>query len=581
MEIETTRALAQRQGGLAEAFDTVVTVQKKAFVGHLKCMYFLAKQEIAHTTNFTPLVNLCKSLGATYLGDIATGGNAKYTSERFMQEIVKALGETILESTLQNIQLSPAFSLLIDETTDVSIKKQLIVYCKYLCNGEAKTSFLGILELQDGKAATITKAILDFCRLVNLDVSTNLFALGSDGASVMLGRRGGVSKLLTDHAPYLISNHCIAHRLALACGQAANEVPYFKKFKAILDQIYRFYQYSPVRTAGLHAIQEVLQDPCLKLSQAKDVRWLSHEKAVSTMRKCLPSVLSSLEREASERHDAQALGLASFVKDPYFVCSVYFLSDILPHLANLSKAFQRQNIDFSLLGPLLVGTKTAIKSLETTPGNHFQNLSSNIESLVEIGFKPLTAEKRAQFIKEVHDPYLSSIIDHLETRFPDVPLLESFSIFDPSVMKQKKPSELSAKVKILTDHYSPHKIVDAETTGTGYQCFHASVLSTPDLYGLVTQELMHKLTSNGQLQDMFPNLSKLAVIGLIVPMSTADCERGFSTLARVKNDLRNRLSCKILNPLMHIAIEGPEPEFFDYNRACALWSGWRNRRISV
>ena len=92
----------------------------------------------------------------------------------------------------------------------------------------------------------------------------------------MLGRRDGVSKLLTDHVLYLISNHCIAHQLALACGQAANEVPYFKKLKSILDQIYRLYQYSPVRMAGLHAIQEVLHDPCLKLSQAKDVRWLSH-----------------------------------------------------------------------------------------------------------------------------------------------------------------------------------------------------------------------------------------------------------------------------------------------------------------
>ena len=60
-------------------------------------MHFLAKQEISHTTNFTPLVNLCKSLGASYLGEIAMGQNMKYTSERFMQETVLALGETLQE----------------------------------------------------------------------------------------------------------------------------------------------------------------------------------------------------------------------------------------------------------------------------------------------------------------------------------------------------------------------------------------------------------------------------------------------------------------------------------------------------
>ena len=38
---------------------------------------------------------------------------------------------------------------------------------------------------------------------------------------------------------------------------------------------------------------------------------------------------------------------------------------------------------------------------------------------------------------------------------------------------------------------------------------------------------------------MFPNLTKLAAIGLLLPMSSVDCERGFSTLARVKTDLNS------------------------------------------
>ena len=57
---------------------------------------------------------------------------------------------------------------------------------------------------------------------------------------------------------------------------------------------------------------------------------------------------------------------------------------------------------------------------------------------------------------------------------------------------------------------------------------------------------MAELTSNAQLLDMFPNHAKLAAIGLIVPMSTADCERGFSALGRIKTDLRNRLCSKVL-----------------------------------
>ena len=96
-----------------------------------------------------------------------------------------------------------------------------------------------------------------------------LCGLGSDGASVMLGVCGGVSKLLKDRVPFLAAHHCIAHRLALACGQSADEISYLKRFKSVLDQLYRFYNNSAVRTAGLRAIQVVLDNPHLKLTQAR------------------------------------------------------------------------------------------------------------------------------------------------------------------------------------------------------------------------------------------------------------------------------------------------------------------------
>ena len=50
-------------------------------------------------------------------------------------------------------------------------------------------------------------------------------------------------------------------------------------------------------------------------------------------------------------------------------------------------------------------------------------------------------------------------------------------------------------------------------------------------------------------------------------MSTVDCERGFSALSRIKTDIRNRLSSKILNHLMTISVEGPSPEEFPCEEA--------------
>lgn len=83
------------------------------------------------------------------------GQNQKHTSECFMQEIVLAIGEATLEPIKEETQNSPVFSLLVDETTDVSIIKQMIVYGCYISNGETKTQFLGIVKLSDGRAVTI------------------------------------------------------------------------------------------------------------------------------------------------------------------------------------------------------------------------------------------------------------------------------------------------------------------------------------------------------------------------------------------------------------------------------------------
>lgn len=77
--------------------------------------------------------------------------------------------------------------------------------------------------------------------------------------------------------------------------------------------------------AGLQEVQDILGDLILKLKEAKDVSWLSHNAAVQTLRRTLPSVVASFEREAAERGEPTALGLAKMVKTYDFVASlIYF-----------------------------------------------------------------------------------------------------------------------------------------------------------------------------------------------------------------------------------------------------------------
>ena len=58
---------------------------------------------------------------------------------RTVGEMIASMGHVIRENKMDELRLSPSYSscsLLIDETTDVAIMKQLIIYGRYMskCN---------------------------------------------------------------------------------------------------------------------------------------------------------------------------------------------------------------------------------------------------------------------------------------------------------------------------------------------------------------------------------------------------------------------------------------------------------------
>ena len=134
----------------------------------------------------------------------------------------------------------------------------------------------------------------------------------------------------------------------------------------------------------------------------------------------------------------------------------------------------------------------------------------------------------------------------------------------------------------LADHFTP-AIVDPDLLKREWELFKNSAGASDSLplRTMRAQEVMALLVEKEDLADLFPNLFRIALIGLLIPTSTADCERGFSALKRIKAPLRNRLSNPITVQLMFIAIEGPPLADFDIDAACSAWASKRNRRIQV
>jgi hypothetical protein len=80
--------------------------------------------------------------------------------------------------------------------------------------------------------------------------------------------------------------------------------------------------------------------------------------------------------------------------------------------------------------------------------------------------------------------------------------------------------------------------------------------------------------------ESFPAFITLPSACFIVPVSTAQCERGFSTQNRIKCKTRNRLKTKHLDILVRISEEGPPIDDFSFSNAVAKFLKMKQRRIT-
>ena len=65
--VRDATAAAAGRGGIRVAINRSVSVNRMAVIAALRCMYWIAKNEVPYTTKFEPLLQLAQSLGCEYI----------------------------------------------------------------------------------------------------------------------------------------------------------------------------------------------------------------------------------------------------------------------------------------------------------------------------------------------------------------------------------------------------------------------------------------------------------------------------------------------------------------------------------
>ena len=77
MKLEAVKLEANRRFSsqdIAASLQQQFNIQRAALIGAMDCLYWFAKEEVAHTTKYVPLMDLLKRRGATYVDNLHVAG---------------------------------------------------------------------------------------------------------------------------------------------------------------------------------------------------------------------------------------------------------------------------------------------------------------------------------------------------------------------------------------------------------------------------------------------------------------------------------------------------------------------------
>jgi len=336
-----------------------------------------------------------------------------------IQQSLVAVIDELLDAELQ---VCAVFSMLCDESTDLSVNKNLIVYVRFTRDGVAQTKLLANVKITDGTAGGITRTLLEVLKQRKLSV-TKLVGLGSDGASVITGRLTGVGVQLAQHAPHVVLIHCMAHRLALVCVDAVKENPYLEEYSSKLGQLYAYFSCSSHRRDNLVRIQEAMNDDKVKLKEPIAVRWLAMYNAVVAVSKTWASLVAVFA------NDAKVKILGAFITTYTFVAFTALLCDVLEVITDLSKKFQTEAMDVSAVNVHVNIAMAAIQGMNVEPGTCLSTFYETLQLTADVdadGTEATSAWYRgvqlqysdaseADFLL-LRDSYLESVIEGLDER---------------------------------------------------------------------------------------------------------------------------------------------------------------------
>lgn len=492
-------------------------------------------------------------------------------------EVVRALGKAANEELVKKLRVCK-FSIIIDETTDISSTKSCAIVVRYLDTdtNTIKTEMLDLIDVHsnnnNGSSGENLYLLITQC-ITNHNIPfENLIGFAADGASNIMGEHNSVCSRLRALHPGITIFRCICHSIHLCASEAAKTLP--RHCEDLLRNIYSYFSHSAKRKNEFKEFQEFCQTKPHKILHVSQTRWLSLHQAVSrVLEQWRPLTLYFTSKAVEERLVAVQT-ISSSLNDPSILCYFHFLNYVLPKFNRLNLLFQKQTPTIHLLHESLTNLyrtlilmfcsdhvvhKTQLEDIDPTDEAHYLPLHQIfLGHSLHTYFQSEGIRDRVSMIMDVRTrcrQFLVTMCCEIKRRFPlgdklwklssyltPTKALDSQSKLELTTLGnlvkevpriyQGDIDQLDDEWRLLPWHPFPDNIKRYDASQ-----FYRAVMEAEDLQG----------------NKMFKLLGNFALHILSLPTSNADAERLFSRINLMKTKVRNSLQNTSIISLISLA----------------------------
>ncbi|XP_060869649.1 zinc finger MYM-type protein 1-like [Metopolophium dirhodum] len=210
-----------------------------------------------------------------------------YTSPLIQNEIINLFGDLIQSKILERVSKTNFYTILADETTDISQIEQFSLCIRYVDEQvfSIREDFLTFVPVYDISGEGLANTIKETLKKIGFDLN-KMRGQGYDGAAAMRGRFRGVQAIIKDMYPKVLYTHCVSHSLNLCLSDATKSQDIRNAFGVIILK---------------NKIKEIKPNSqSTKLKSLCETRWVLRHEAVMLFKEFVEPVVAALEKVQSE-----------------------------------------------------------------------------------------------------------------------------------------------------------------------------------------------------------------------------------------------------------------------------------------